>query len=191
MNVFAPLRTLAALALAAGLAAPAQAAVIGLQVEGGGSRIVYELTNGDRLGLWGFDNRERANPGAGAVTIGSFEELLAGFRGAGRIRAFYNGPNPVNPGAKEFDPLEFGFTIADNARLSNSLWVRWSGGELTYVQPSKGTTSMGAAATRPGDPLAERAAAEALTPVPVPAALPLFLAGLGILGLFARLRRTA
>ncbi len=176
---------LAALALTVGLSAPATAAVIGLRVEGGGTQQVYQLSNGNFLGLWGFDNREIANPGKGDVTISAASQIIAGFSGgASRIVAFYNGATPVNPGAKEFDPLDFGFTIADNARLFNSLWIEWKSGTLVYRQPAGGTTSMAARATRDGDPFA-------ITPVPVPAALPLLLAGVGALALVARRRKTA
>ena len=176
---------LAALALSVGLAAPGHAAVIGLQVEGGGTQQVYALSNGNFLGLWGFDNREAANPGAGAVRISAASDIIGGFSGgASRIVAFYNGSTPVNPGAVEFAPLAFGFTVADNARLFNAIWIEWRGGTLVYRQPSRGTATMAARATRDGDPLA-------VTPVPVPAALPLLLAGLGGLVLASRRRWAA
>lgn len=209
---------LASLALAATavLSAPASAAVIGLQVEGGGAPRVYQLTNGDFLGLWGFDNREGANPGAGAVTIATFDDLVSGFRGGNRVVAFYNGTNPVNAGASEFDELVFGFTVADDARLFSSVWVRWTGGNLTYVQPNgRSTTTMSARATLPGDPLAALSppvteppppvtdvppvtqppvtvlppdTSPPLSVVPLPAALPMLLVAFGALGLMARRR---
>lgn len=173
----------AAALLAASLGTPATAAsIIGLQVEGGGTQQVYALNNGNFLGLWGFDNREAANPGAGAVTISSLEDIVAGFIPSGdNIIAAYNGTNPINPGASEFDPLVYGFTVADDARLFDSLWIEWTGGGLVYQQPSRGTTSMSdRQITRAGDPFA--------TVVPVPAALPLLLAGLGALAFAARRR---
>jgi hypothetical protein len=176
------------LAVAAMLAAPARAAVVGLQSEGGtGPRSVYQLTNGNFLGLWGFDNR---NPNVGAVTLNSAADILSGFRGnTDRIVGFYNGRTVVNAGRSEFDPILWGFTIADEARLSASLWIEWTRGALVFQGPVGGTRNMQPNATLPGDPLAARAAA--VTPVPVPGALPLFLAGLGVMGLIARLRRRA
>jgi hypothetical protein len=174
-----------AFALFAALAAPSHASVIGLQVERTGGLKVHQLDNGNFLGLWRFNNREGINPGAGAVTIGSADDILGGFIfGRDRIVGFYNGATPVNAGASEFDPLVYSFTIADNARLLNSLWIEWTGGRITYQQPNGKRASMNSRrVTLPGDPLA-------VAVVPAPAALPLLLAGLGALA-FARRRRAA
>lgn len=130
------------------------AAVVGLVVEGGGTQQVHQLNNGNLLGLWGFDNREGANPGAGAVTINSAADITGGFiSGAGSIVQYYNGTNPINGGASELDVLAYPFTIADDARLFDSLWVEWTGGSLVYQRPSGGTSTMnGTMITRPGDP---------------------------------------
>ena len=181
------MKHIAALAATVVFSAPASAAVIGLQAEGGGGpKPVYQLDNGNFLGLWGFDNRERANPGAGAVTISMASDIISGFAGgASRIVGLYNGATPVNDGASEFDPLTYSFTIADDARLFGSLWIEWTGGTLVFRQPAgSSTTSMAAVATLEGDPLA-------VTPVPLPTALPLLLAGLGAFGLVARRRKAA
>jgi hypothetical protein len=173
-----------AFAVAAALAAPAGASVIGLQVDRSEGRQVYALDNGNFLGLWRFNNRERINPSAGAVTISSAEDILAGFfRGRDRIVGFYNGATPVNPGAAEFSPIVFGFTIDDNALLPQSLWIEWTGGVIRYRQPNDRVAGMNSRRiTRDGDPLAV---------VPTPAALPLLLAGLGALGFAARRRKAA
>lgn len=174
---------LAALVLSLGISAPAGASVIAMTVEGGGIQQVYRLKNGNFLGLWGFDNRENANPGKGAVTISAASDLIAGFSGgAARIVGFYNGATPVNPGKAQFTPVVWGFTIGDNVRHSNALWIEWESGSLVYKQPRRGTSSMSARETLAGDPL---------TPVPVPAALPLLLAGLGVLAIAGRRRKTA
>ncbi|RMF12490.1 MAG: PEP-CTERM sorting domain-containing protein [Alphaproteobacteria bacterium] len=156
------------------------AAIIGLRVEGGGTQQVYALDNGNFLGLWGFDNREGANPGAGSVLITGPGDLIGGFTsGAGNIVAFYNGTNPVNVGASEFDPLVFGFTVADDARLFDSLWIEWTGGNLVYQQPSGGTTTMNSTnITREGDPFRRD--------IPAPASLLLLGVGLAALGLRRR-----
>jgi hypothetical protein len=173
----------AAIAAIAAFASGAQASVIALRVEGGGTQQVYRLSNGNFLGLWGFDNREAANPGKGAVTISAASDIINGFSGgASRIVRVYNGSTAVNPGKAQFTPVTFSFTIADNARLSNALWIEWTSGTLVYRQPAGGTATMAARATLQGDPL---------TPVPVPAALPLLLAGLGGLALVARRRQVA
>lgn len=175
-------------ALAISLSTPAGAVpvkpVIGLQIEGGGAQQVYRLANGNYLGLWGFDNREGINPGAGAVTVSSAQGLLDGFGGPSRIKGFYNGATAVNAGASEFDRIVWGFTVADDARLYDSLWIEWTGGNLVFRPPSGGTKTMSATATRAGDPFA-------VTPVPAPAALPLLLAALGAVGLLARRRKAA
>lgn len=160
------------------------AAIIGLQVEGAGTQQVYSLGNGNFLGLWGFDNREPANPGASTVDILNADSIKNGFTGGkDSIVNFYNGTNPVNGGASEFDPLTFAFTIVDNARLFDSLWIEWTGGNLVYKQPSGGTTTMNSTnITRQGDPLA---------PVPIPAALPLLASVLAFFGFMGWRRKAA
>lgn len=154
------------------------ASIIGLVVEGGGTAQVYQLNNGNFLGLWGFDNREGANPGAGAVNIGSAADISMGFTpsSASSIVAYYNGTNPINVGASEFEVLSFPFTVADNARLFDSLWVEWTGGNLVYNTVTGGTATMGTTVTRSGDPL-----------IPEPSALGLMACALGF-GLRRRAR---
>lgn len=150
------------------------AALISLQVEGGGTAQVYELNDGSFLGLMGFDNRDRSGYTASDVTIASFGDLADGFTsGQQNIMGFYNGTNPVNAGAVEFDALVYGFNVAAGARLFDSLWVNWSGGNLVYGQPYGGTTTLSANVTRQGDPLATSA-----TNVSEPGMLTLMLLGL-------------
>ncbi|MEO0529071.1 MAG: PEP-CTERM sorting domain-containing protein [Planctomycetota bacterium] len=141
-------------ALAIGTSANA-AAITGLVVEGGGTQQVFALNNGNFLGLWGFDNREGANPGAGAVDILSAADITGGFTvGGANIVEYYNGTNPINAGAAEFDVLAYPFTIADDARLFDSVWVEWTGGPLVYQRPSGGTATMNSTnITRMGDPI--------------------------------------
>ena len=173
----------AGLAMSAMAATSHAAAIIGLQVEGGGTAQIFQLGNGNLLGLMGIDNREGANPGAGAVTVNSAADLIGGFTsGGGNIVQFYNGTNPINAGASEFDVLTFAFNVADNARLFDSIWVEWTGGNLVYQQPSGGTTTMGTTVTRSGDPLSA---------IPVPAALPLLAGAIGVFGLIGLRRRAA
>jgi hypothetical protein len=176
------------LALAAMVSAPAAAAtvnpIIGLQVDRSNGLQVYALDNGNFLGLWRFNNREGINPGAGAVTISTADDILGGFfRGRDSIVGFYNGAIPLNDGAAEFTPLVFGFVVSDNALLPQSLWIEWTGGAIRYRQPNGRAAGMNSRrVTLEGDPLAV---------VPTPAALPLLLAGLGALGLAARRRKAA
>jgi hypothetical protein len=171
----------AAFAAVFGASSVSAASIVGFVVEGGGTQQVYALDNGNFLGLWGFDNREGANPGAGPVTIVSADDITAGFTaGAGSIVGYYNGATPINAGALEFDALTYSFTIEDNARLWDSVWVEWTGGLLTYQQPSNGTATMNSSnITRDGDPFAP-------APVPLPAAGFLLLGALGGLGLAKR-----
>lgn len=183
-NLIAAMVTLAGLMLTS---VSAQAvAIVGLIVEGGGTQQVYALDNGNYLGLWGFDNREGANPGAAAVDINSLMDITNGFiSGGGNIVNYYNGTNPINGGASEFDPLSVPFTIADNARLFDSLWIEWTGGNLVYQQPSGGTSTMNSTnITRDGDPLANN-------DVPEPGTLMLLGAGLVGLGAARRKRSAA
>ena len=175
------------LALVTTLSAPAWAAtvsIIGLQVDRSQGLQVHQLDNGNFLGLWRFNNRNCINPGAGEVTISSADDILDGFiRGRDSIVGFYNGETPVNAGASEFDPIEWGFTIADNALLRRSLWIEWTGGVIRYQQPNGRVAGMNSRrVTAEGDPLAV---------VPVPAALPLLALGIGALAFAARRRKAA
>ena len=179
--------TLAPAALTAGLAmAPLSAtasSIVDLIVEGGGTQQVFALDNGNFLGLWGFDNRAA---GATDVTISDAADITGGFTsGASSIVAYYNGTNPVNAGAAEFDPLVFSFTVDAGARLFDSLWIEWTGGPLAYAFDGKTRTMNSTNITRDGDPFAGAA------PIPLPAAGWLLLAGLGALGAVARRRAAA
>ena len=179
-----------ALALSALVSLPAAAAtvpppapIIGLQVDRSNGLQVHALENGNFLGLWRFNNREGINPGAGAVVVEELDILSWFVRGADRIVGFYNGSTPVNDGAEEFDPIVWGFEVANNAMLPRSLWIEWTGGVIRYQQPNGRTAGMNSRRiTAEGDPLAV---------VPVPAALPLLLVAFGALGLAARRRKAA
>lgn len=176
------IRTVAVTAMALTFAGAASAAsIVGLQVEGGGFPNVYHLENGNWLGLWGFDNRDRSGFNAVDVTINSASDLVGGFTsGGGNIVNFFNGTNPINGGASEFDELTFGFDVAEGKRLFDSLWIEWTGGTLVYENPWGGTNTMGSKATLEGDPFADTA------PVPLPAAAWMLMAAVGGLGIASR-----
>ncbi len=133
---------LAGAALGLSLASGANAAaIIDLQVEGGGEQQVYHLSNGNYLGLWGFDARNASIQSD--VTIGSASDITGGFSSGGdNIVAYYNGSTPVNSGASEFDSLSYPITIKDGDRLYNSLWTEWTGGNLVYQKLNGGTSTM-------------------------------------------------
>ncbi len=98
--------------------------------------------------------------------------------------AFYNGRNPVNPGASEFDPVSYGFAVAANTKLFESLWIEWTGGSLqVQTQPDRGSGTIQASATLPGDPF--------VSAVPLPGAAVLLMTALGGAGLVRAWRRRA
>ena len=174
--------TAAALALASGT----NAAMIDLQVEGGGSQQVYQLSNGNYLGLWGFDARNVASD----VVITGNADITEGFSsGASNIKEFYNGPNPVNSGAEEFDKLSYAFTVEKGDRLFDSLWIEWSGGNLVY-QFGDSTRTM---STLPSIPTLESKLwandRENNISVSEPGSLALLVAGFAGLGLLRRRRK--
>lgn len=108
-------------------------AIVDLQVEGGGTAQVYELANGNLLGLWGFDARDASI--TTDIKITASADILGGFSNdsANMIVSFYNGANPVNTSRSEFDSLRYPFTIQAGDRLYNSLWIEWTGeGNLVY-----------------------------------------------------------
>lgn len=139
---------------------------------------IYQLGNGNLLGLWGIDNRPS---GAQNYTVTSFTDLTSGFTAGSQsaLVAAYNGTNPINAGASEFDPLTYSFDVSIGDRLFDSIWLEWTGGNLVYnKQLGGGTNTMGTSVSLSGDPLA---------PIPLPAAAWLLIAGIG--GLFAVGRR--
>ncbi|SCZ66263.1 PEP-CTERM sorting domain-containing protein [Thiohalomonas denitrificans] len=175
--------TVAALTLASGANA---AAIVDLQVEGGGTQQVYQLSNGNYLGLWGFDARNIASD----VNITGAADITGGFASGGdTIKEYYNGPNPVNDGAHEFDKLSYDFTVGKGERWFDSLWVEWSGGNLVY-QFGDGTRTM---STMPSTPTLEsRLWADGGgngVSVSEPGSLALLVAGFAGLGLLHRRRK--
>ena len=172
----------AAGALALGSGAASAASVVDLIVEGGGTPQVFSLENGRFLGLWGFDNRNNESP----VTINNADDIIGGFTSGGsNIVGFFNGTNPINAGASEFDSLGYSFTIAADTRLFDSLWIEWTGGNLVYSFNGNSRTMGDGNITREGDPFSPA------TPIPLPAAGWLLLAAFGGLGVAARRKARA
>jgi hypothetical protein len=178
------LSAVAALAFAAGGSAEAATPpVFDLQVEGGGTPIVFQLGNGNLLGALGFDTRSGITTG-GTVTTG---DITAGFTsGGGNIVDYYFGRdaafNTAN-GADELDLISGPIDIADNSRFFQSIFVEWTGGNLVYNFTGK-TRTLSGTVTQAGDPLAP-------SPVPLPAAMWLLLAGMGGLAYAGRAKGAA
>lgn len=181
----------------AGMFIATSASAIGVNpAGGGGQKWIYDLNNGNRLGLVGVQALSNASVGLadlnGAVNAGTalnwyFADTQTTDYGT---PASFHGQWTGTPA--EFTPF-FDTTIAvlssgsfagNNGKLFDALWVEWGGGNLTFSNGTGGTNGFGAgdAATLQGDPLA---------PVPVPAALPLLLAGLGALVAVKRRRKAA
>lgn len=179
MNMRIP-ALIAALVLSA---SGASAATIGLQVVKIDSvPQTFQRENGNLITLWSFDNTTAVGLGTGDVTIAAESEITSRFL-FGTVVALYNGTNPVNAGAAAFDPLTFSFVVPDDTVLPSSLWVEWTGDNLIYLNPDftfAGVTSD--FITSPGDPVSV---------IPVPAAMPLLLLGIGALGLAMRRRKPA
>ena len=155
-------------AAAAMIGAPAvnASAIIDLQVEGGGDQQVYQLDNGNLLGLWGFDNRQ----GDDDVTLSGPGDITGGFTSGGNtIQGYYD---------SGFQDFAFPFTVNEGDRLFDSLWIEWSGDSNLVYSFNGQTRTMGTEVSLEGDPTAE---------VPEPGMLALL--GAGLLGLLAFRRR--
>ena len=139
----------------------ALAGPVDLIVEGGGAPQVFQLDNGNRLGLWGFDNRGNES----AITFNE-SELMSGFVSG----------SPLGFLDADFDPFTFPATVEADTRNFDAIWVEWAGGNLVYNFEGN-TRTMGDGVTLEGDP----------TAVPTPAMAGLL--GLGLLGIAAMRRR--
>jgi hypothetical protein len=174
--------TLAALTLSA---TSASAATVGLQaVTIDGQVQTFLRSNGNLITLWEVVNTMGVGLGTADVDVtGESDVLSRFFPVGGSVVALYNGTNPVNAGASEFDSITYGFTVAPNTPSRSSIWVEWTGDLLLYLNPNFSVAGVsGDFITAGGDPVPV---------VPVPAALPLLLGALGALGMAARRRKTA
>jgi hypothetical protein len=178
-----------AISFSAAATTTASAATVVLDVSTvGGLEQTYELASGNFLSLWQIRNTDDVGLGTADITVDNRDQLLAGFTALttlfpgfpqGTILRLFNGADPVNDGAAEFSAVTFGFTVPQDT--VRSFWIEWSGSSLMWFAPPRFEVVVGRA-TIAGDPV---------TPIPVPAALPLLLAGLGALGLAARRRKAA
>jgi hypothetical protein len=161
----------------------ASAATIGLlPVTIDGVVQTFQRENGNLITLWSLDNTVSVGLGSGDVTITAANEITNRFL-LGTVVSLYNGANPINSGAVEFDPLTFSFVVPDDAVLLSSLWVEWTGDNLLYLNPNQALNGVTSEfITSPGDPVPV---------IPVPAAMPLLLLGVGALGLTMRRRKAA
>ena len=176
--------SMAAIAMSFGAA---QAAVVNVSVEGGGTPVVYQLDNGNLLGLLGFDAR-----GADAdnvVNLPNFEFSTADITGlitsgGSQVAGYYFGPSfPTTSLQNTAVDSSYVFSVADEARLFDSLWVEWSGdSNLVFGKAfGGGTTTLGNTVTQLG-------AAPIGGAVPEPGTWALMILGFGLVGSALRRR---
>lgn len=162
------------------------AALSGIALKPADPSQVYELNSGNFLGLWGIEDGSYAldfNPSQTSELIDTFTTGSANIVGLFYAVPPSGGSWEGNPG--EFEAFGTTFQVGNSngsSQLVDSFWVEWTGGTLGWAGLNGQTGAdesyaMSAAATLQGDPLAA---------VPLPAGLPMLLAGLGG---FALLRR--
>lgn len=177
-----------ALVASLGMSAATSASAIGINPAGSGS-FIYQLDNGNKLGLVGLQALTSES-----VTLGDLEGAV----NSGSVFGWYfadpqssdYGTPADRRGAWNGTPTEFteffdntlSFSPPNENNLFDALWVEYTG-TVVFNNGSGGTNTLSAGdATLSGDPLA---------PVPLPAAGWLLLAGLGGLGLAGRRKRKA
>lgn len=160
--------------------APANATVVNVTVEGGGTPVVYQLGNGNYLGLLGFDSRPADADNIvnlAPFTFGAADITGLITSGASTVKNYYFGPSW--PNALEANTLIDGdlITIDDEARLFDSLWVEWDGSSSLVFKKAfgSGTTTLGNRVTQTG-------VAPISSAVPEPGTWALLVIGFGMMG---------
>lgn len=157
----------ASLAAFAALATVPSVAAVNVTVEGGGTPIVFAGDNGNRLAVLGLDARPRdadniVNLSDFTVDAAFISSLVAGNTGgSSRVANVFFCPAASATGTGTCSPLTTSISVADEARLFNSLIVEFNGtGNVVFNQPNgRGTTTLSLAVTRQG-------------PAPIAAAVP-------------------
>jgi len=137
---------------------------------GGGTQQVYDLGDGTYLGLWGLYGQSDLTGSHVFTTLldGLFNQTPTGYY-YGPLYA----PGAFQTGGSEFDILlddHVATPNSDGKKIWDSVWVRWTGGDLISVDPSnQGTQTMSATATRTGPLPTLQQPDPAQLPVPEPA----------------------
>ena len=152
---------------------------------------VYELSSGNFLGLWGIEDGSYGldtRPQDTAELISTFTDGVDAVVGLYYATPPFGGTWVGTPEAYTPFGTTFQVDISNgSSQLTDSFWVEWTGGTIGWTGfngqiGDVASYSMEPIATLAGDPLGSVPPAA----VPLPASLPLLLAGLGGVALLRR-----